>query len=534
MATNIRMEKPECLEPPQVRQPYTPPPRTYQDSSSDDLSTVNGQPHHASPGKRRAPKEKQDSLGAMLRRGIMEHQLGLSVNIMLFVALSWLFFPSLRDRMSAFFRLSYPSSAQKGMYNQGPRDLYLVPSFVVFFTALRAFSLDYLLMPLASWFGISRQKGRVRFAEQSYMMVYYAIYWTWGLLLFINNTPSSTRNIEDLLISLWTDYPRLLVGASMKLYYLSQLAFWIQQIVVIHIEERRKDHWQMLTHHFITVSLLSGSYPYRQWRVGNAVLVCMDIVDFIFPLAKILRYLSLQAACDAAFALFVIFWFGARHVAYLAICWSIYAHVNSATMPYGLYSTRTGAKLSDNGGNNIVDNLFQPILHPNAETVSFNPEIRYLFLGLLLALQCITIAWFVMICRVVMRVIRGEGADDSRSDDDEGDADEEQALVDADGDLPAQPSAPLRGMPEPEKPQRQRFIEVESTSEETLRSYQPKRKGSNGQSRRKAKGISSGLNLGEHKEILNRIGCLSDEQLAREREKREGSVSPMPASGGRK
>ena len=519
------MEEPASLRPPQVRQPFTPPPRTSLDASSEETSAANGHYHTTTSAKRKGPKEKQESLGAMLRRGIMEHQLGLSVNIMLFVGLSWLLFPSLRERMSACFRLSYPSGTQNGMYSPGPRDIYLVASFIVFFTALRAFSLDYLLMPLASRLGISRRKGRVRFAEQSYMMIYYAMYWTWGLLLFINNTPASTASVDDLLVSLWTGFPRLLIGASMKLYYLSQLAFWIQQVVVIHIEERRKDHWQMLTHHIITITLLCGSYPYRQWRVGNAVLVCMDIVDFIFPLAKILRYLSLQTACDIAFALFVIFWFAARHVAYLCICWSIYAHVNVVTMPYGLYSTQTGAKLSDNGGTNILDNLLQPILHPHAETVGFNAEIRFLFLGLLLALQCITIAWFIMICRVVARVLRGEGADDSRSDD-EGDAEAGEADLEADGDLPAQPSAPIHAIPEVEKPaaQRQRFIEVESTSE----MYQPKRMGSNGQqSKRKSKGgISSGLNLGEHKEILNRIGCLSEEQLAREREKREGSASP--------
>ena len=92
-------------------------------------------------------------------------------------------------------------------------------------------------------------------------------------------------SLSNLLISLWTNYPRLLLGASMKVYYLSQLAFWAQQIFVIHVEEKRKDHYQMLTHHFVTVALLSTSYGYRQWRVGNAVLVCMDIVDLIFPVS---------------------------------------------------------------------------------------------------------------------------------------------------------------------------------------------------------------------------------------------------------
>ncbi|KAK3072001.1 Sphingosine N-acyltransferase lag1 [Teratosphaeriaceae sp. CCFEE 6253] len=510
-----------------MREPYTPPPQRMM--NVEDLSIcASGGDIEASPGKRRKHGEKPESLWGMLRRGIVDHQMGLSLNIMLFVGMSYAFFPSLRNRMSSFFGLSYGAATNSGLYGQGTRDMYLVASFIVFFTALRAFALDYMLIPLAGWCGINKTKGKVRFAEQFYIMVYYIIYWAWGAALFVRDTPSGVRNVNDLLISLWQGYPILHLDTSMKLYYLSQFAFWIQQIVVLHIEEKRKDHFQMLTHHIITVALLAGSYSDRQTRAGNAVLVCMDIVDFIFPAAKILKYLAWQKACDAAFALFVIFWFMSRHVAYGAICWSIYAHVNSQTLMYGLYSTKTGAKLSGDGGENIVDNLLQPMMHPEAQTVSFNANIRWLFLGLLLALQCITIAWFIMICRVVMRVLRGEGADDSRSEAEDNDVDDEDVAE----DTSAQPSAPLHSMPllQKEKP---RYIEIETTSEE-LRSY-PKRRVSSS-SKRKSKGISSGLHLGEHKEILNRIGCLSDEQLAREREKREeGSASPRPGSAaGRK
>ncbi|KAK4542465.1 hypothetical protein LTR36_006717 [Oleoguttula mirabilis] len=508
------------LAAPQMRQPHTPPPK--RDLHVEDVSVCFGNGGlKPSPGKRRKLVEKQDSLGTMLRRGIVEHQLGLSVNLMLLIGLSYVLFPALRDRMSAFFWLSYRSSRKAGLYDVGERDVYLVGSFIVFFTALRAFSLDYVLMPVAGWAGIDKKKVRSRFAEQSYMMTYYIIYWTWGLLLFIHETPSGVHDVRSLLVSLWSGWPYLDLSASMKVYYISQLAFWIQQIVVIHIEERRKDHMQMFTHHIITVMLLAGSYPGRHTRVGNAVLVCMDVVDFIFPLAKILRYLSMQTACDAAFAAFVVFWLASRHVAYNAILWSLYALTPNVTLHYGRYSTKDSAMLSDDAGTNMIDNLFQPILHPDAQYVSWNPPVRWMFISLLLALQCITIGWFIMICRVVMRVLRGEGADDTRSDGEDEAEDEEVDVV------PAQASEPLRAMPEPEK-SLPRFIEVEATGEDFT--HYPKRKGSGSKRKSKGKGMSSGLNLGEHKDFLNRIGCLSDEQLAREREKRGDSMSPRPGS----
>lgn len=65
----------------------------------------------------------------------------------------------------------------------------------------------------------------------------------------------------------------------MKGYMLAQLGFWLQQIIVINIEERRKDHWQMFTHHIITSVLIYTSYRYGHTRVGNLILVLMDVSD---------------------------------------------------------------------------------------------------------------------------------------------------------------------------------------------------------------------------------------------------------------
>lgn len=196
-------------------------------------------------------------------------------------------------------------------------------------------------------------------------------------------------------------------------------------------------------------------------------------------------------------------------------------------MLHGTYSLRhtttdniiSGIRLSEDGGQDVFSNIFQPFVNPSADTVSFNFRIRWTFLGLLLGLQCITLMWFVMICRVVARVLRGEGADDSRSDD-EGDEAEDVE----DRPAPVQPSAPFSA------PEGKRFIEVESTAEE-LSFEHVRRTGSGSGNKRRSKGISSGLHLGERKDILNRIGCLSEEQLAREREKREGSEGPRPGSG---
>lgn len=132
-----------------------------------------------------------------------------------------------------------------------------------------------------------------------------------------------------------------------------------------------------------------------------------------------------------------------------------------------------------------------------------------------------------MIVKVVIRVLSGQGADDSRSDD-EGESEEEdgQELGDQDVEAAAQDAKTAAT--------EQNYIEISADADDLY--YSASRPSSSQRhtvTRTRSKGISSGLNLGGHKAILNRIGCLSEEQLARERERRRESTSPQPGSSKR-
>lgn len=81
--------------------------------------------------------------------------------------------------------------------------------------------------------------------------------------------------------NLWAFWPNRELGTLHKFYILTQLGFWFQQVFVINIEERRKDHWQMLGHHFITIALIVGSYRYHHNAVGNLILVLFDVGDIL-------------------------------------------------------------------------------------------------------------------------------------------------------------------------------------------------------------------------------------------------------------
>ena len=217
--------------------------------------------------------------------------------------------------------------------------------------------------------------------------------------------------------ALWQDWPTREMSGLAKWYYLVQFAFWLQQIVVVNIEKRRKDHVQMFTHHIITCTLIFLSYGYHQSKVGNLILCLMDVVDLLFPLAKILKYVKWDKACDATFGIFMVTWLITRHFLYLTVCWSVYKHIPEE-MSYGCYK---GSDLDLEGPlpiPNDFDHLTQPFRDP-VGLVCWSDNIKWLFLGLLLALQGVLLVWFVMILKVAYKVLSGQGADDTRSDDED-------------------------------------------------------------------------------------------------------------------
>ena len=140
-----------------------------------------------------------------------------------------------------------------------------------------------------------------------------------------------------------------------------------------------------------------------------------------------LKYLHFQFACDVAFAVFMITWVLARHVLYMMVVWSAYEDTKE-TMPYACFS-REGAMIgsASTPRSKSFMQLIQPFIEPEG-IICFNPKVKYTFLGMLLALQVITLIWFGMIVRVAWRIVNGGMAEDSRSDD-EDETDEEEADV---------------------------------------------------------------------------------------------------------
>lgn len=73
-------------------------------------------------------------------------------------------------------------------------------------------------------------------------------------------------------------------------------------------ERKRKDFWQMFTHHMCTVLLTSFAWICNIHRVACMIMVVHYCADVFLELAKTLNYAKIERACDAVFGFFTIVW----------------------------------------------------------------------------------------------------------------------------------------------------------------------------------------------------------------------------------
>lgn len=425
---------------------------------------------------------------------------GISVTLLSILFSIHMTFPDSRHHTRKFFRISY-YNASTGTFALGWDDIWFVFYWIIVFTGARCFTMDYILAPIAQWAGIRSKKAKVRFAEQAWILLYAGLFWCIGMNLLVNSP--YWLNLREL----WRNWPVREMGGLHKWYYLVEFAFWLQQIVVVNIEERRKDYLQMFAHHLFTCALIFASYGYHQSRVGHLILVIMDPVDILLSGAKLLKYLKFQLLCDIAFGAFIVVWFITRHIFYLIVCWSIYKHIPEE-ISYGCYSGSDSNLHGPQPVPNDFDHLTQPFRDP-VGLVCWNENISWAFLGMLLGLHGLVLMWFAQIVRIAYKVLSGQGAEDTRSDDEDEDEEEEEVQDKKAPSTEKQGNSYVNQANASVDPPA--FIEKEvlSTEREFVdgnKAKSPTRKSS----RRKGDGHSSGVNLlagSDRKELLGRIGC---------------------------
>ncbi|KAK7957087.1 Sphingosine N-acyltransferase-like protein [Apiospora aurea] len=347
-----------------------------------------------------------------LSQWLFDNQAILSLSVIAPLLLAHMYMPAAQPYTSKFLSLSYYNE-RTGKYGAGPSDLCFVGFCIVVCTGIRAALMQHVLVPLGWRWGASTKKDVTRFAEQGWVLAYYSAAWPLGMYLYYKSP--YFLNLEGL----WVGWPQSReLDGLMKGYFSVQWAYWLQQLIVVNIEASRKDYWEMVIHHVITTSLIAGSYAYHLTRVGHLILMLMDAVELVFPLAKCLKYIGFTTVCDIIFGVFMVTWALTRHLFYLMVTWSFYRDVpRIVTVPCykGTANDLQGPfPVPEQGWSHLLEPFHDP-----EGTVCLTKGIHTGFLTFLIALELVICVWSYLIVRVAARVLKGSSAEDVRSDDEE-------------------------------------------------------------------------------------------------------------------
>lgn len=149
--------------------------------------------------------------------------------------------------------------------------------YTVVLSFTREFIMQELLRPLAKKAGLRSRSKQSRFMEQLYTAIYFGCTGPWGMYI-MSRTPVWYFNT----VGLYEAYPHRTHEAIFKFYYLFQAAYWAQQAIVmlLGMEEPRKDFKELIGHHIVSLSLIGLSYRFHFTYMGLAVYITHDISDF--------------------------------------------------------------------------------------------------------------------------------------------------------------------------------------------------------------------------------------------------------------
>ncbi|KGQ08688.1 Sphingosine N-acyltransferase lac1 [Beauveria bassiana D1-5] len=343
--------------------------------------------------KRISKRRRARGLLSRFRQLIVRRTFVLPAVILVLCLAGYAVHPTPANPLHRFIFLSYPlpqtDPSEPVLYGKGKWDIAFVSFYIVVLSFTREFVMQEILRPWARRTGLSRAK-QARFMEQAYTALYFAVLGPAGLYV-MSRTPVWYYNTHGM----YEAFPHRAHEAVVKFYYLFQAAYWAQQAIVLllGLEKPRKDYYELVGHHVVSLALIGLSYRFHFTYIGIAVYTSHDISDFFLATSKVLNYLD-HALIGPYFFLFVCVWIYLRHYINLKIIVSMFTEFRTVG-PFEL----------------------------NWETQQYKCWIsQYITTALLTSLQALNLFWLFYILRIAYRFVRDSNATDDRSDDEEEDS----------------------------------------------------------------------------------------------------------------
>ncbi|XP_027160894.1 LAG1 longevity assurance homolog 2 isoform X2 [Coffea eugenioides] len=262
--------------------------------------------------------------------------------------------------------------------------------FAVGFAVARFLFDKHLLQRVATWLlsngsiplkiNKARRMKIAKCSESLWKLTYYATV-ELSVLLVIYGEPWFT-DIQEY----FRGWPNQHLKPSIKLIYMCQCGFYIYSIsALLTWETRRKDFAVMMSHHVVTVILISYSYITRFFRIGSIILALHDASDVFMEAAKVFKYSEKEFGASVCFGLFALSWLVLRLIYF----------------PFWVIRSSRFASQTD----------------------TYDASLYYVFNTMLLTLLVFHIYWWFLICAMIMRQLknRGKVGEDIRSDSEDDD-----------------------------------------------------------------------------------------------------------------
>lgn len=282
-------------------------------------------------------------------------------------------------------------------YNGGPSAWHFAVAFYFAFAFVAArFLLDRFVFRRLSIWLLSRGTNQlklndatrakiVKCTESMWKFSYYAT--LEFCILATNYHEPWFRNV----IESFRGWPNQELKVPLKFIYMCQCGFYIYSIAALLMwETRRKDFSVMMSHHVVTVILISGSYISSFFQIGAVILALHDASDVFLEAAKVFKYSGSELGASVFFGFFAVSWLVLRLIFFPF--WVI------RSSSYYLCEVLNLSEASHMG-------------------------IYYVFNTMLLILLVFHVYWWKLICAMIIRQLksRGKVGEDIRSDSEDDD-----------------------------------------------------------------------------------------------------------------
>ena len=223
-----------------------------------------------------------------------------------------------------------------------------------------------------------------KFTEALWRAIFYTCFCIFGIITLSTSETNWIGDPRDC----WNNWPHHRISSLMNLYYQMELGCYLHQLYWTEVV--RSDALEMILHHIITIILIVTSYLTNFTRIGCSILVLHDFGDIFLEVAKCFNYMTkvkaykyfAQPITDSTFSVFAVSFAITR--LYIYPRYLVYSLLYEAPEIMGMWSG------------------------------------YWLFATMLTGLQFLHVFWFILILRMVWKLIFvGECGQDVRESDEE-------------------------------------------------------------------------------------------------------------------